>query len=44
MAFQIKLPKNFVKSGTPLPKWTTIKLGILFLANDWKVVTDVNNQ
>ena len=30
----------FGKSGTPPPKWTTNKSGILFLANDSKVVTD----
>ena len=34
----------FVKSGTPPLKRTTNKSGILFLANEWKVVADVNKQ
>ena len=34
----------FVKSGTAPPKRVTNKSGILFLANDWKVVTDCNKQ
>ena len=33
----------FVKSGTPPLKRTTNKSGILFLANDWKIVADVKN-
>ena len=35
---------SFVKSGTPPPKWTTSRSGILFPANEWKVVTDVKKQ
>ena len=31
----------YVKSGTPPLKRTASKSGILFLANDWKIVTDV---
>ena len=34
----------FVKSGTPPPKRTTNKSGILFLASNWKVVRDSNKQ
>ena len=34
----------FVKSGTPKPKRTTNKSGILFLTNGWKVVTDCTKQ
>ena len=34
----------YVKSGTPPLKTTASKSGILFLANDWKIVTDVNKK
>ena len=34
----------FVKSGTPPPKRSTNKSGILYSTNDWKVVTDCNKQ
>ena len=34
----------FVKSVTTPPKRVTNKSGILFLANNWKVVTDCNKQ
>ena len=43
MAFQKKLPK-IKKSGTSPPKETTSKSDILFLVNDWKVVTNFNKK